>query len=78
MLGYVNYDIDISFIKNLNLDFQNLCKEIEDADKNNNLALYINDADAIDVGGKILCMNGCISSTQWDLLLLRYCELLVK
>lgn len=72
MLGYINYNVKIPFWDKLNADFQNLCLETEEADKEDNLAIYLNNVDAIDKGAKILCMNGHLSSYEWDLLMTRY------
>lgn len=72
MLGYVDYSIDVSFIKRLNYDFQDLCRETEEADKNDNMGVFLEDSNAISVGAKVLCMNGGISSQEWDLLERRY------
>ncbi len=72
MLGYVNYEVEIPFWDKLNKDFQDLCKETEQADKEDNLAIYMNNVDAIDNGAKVLCMNGWLNSQEWATLLQRY------
>lgn len=71
-LEYVKYEVNIDFTDKLSKDFMNLLEEAEQADKNNNLAAYINLVDAIDNGAKTLCSKGCINSNQWATLLNRY------
>lgn len=71
-LNLVNYDIEIEFIDRLPEDYVNLLHEAEEYDKTGDYGMYFNDVDAIDIGAKMLCMNGVISEYEWRVLLSRY------
>lgn len=71
-LNLVNYDIEIEFMDRLPEDYINLLHEAEEYDKTGNYGMYFNDVDAIDIGAKMLCMNGVISEYEWRVLLSRY------
>ena len=71
-LNLVNYDIEIEFIDRLPEDYINLLHEAEEYDKTGDYGMYFNDVDAIDIGAKMLCMNGVISEYEWRVLLSRY------
>ena len=72
MLGQVDYSIEVPFLTKLNRDFQELCAETEQADKEENWGIYINNVCTIDNGAKELCYKGIINSVQWELLMRRY------
>ena len=71
-LNLVNYDIEIEFMDRLPEDYINLLHEAEEYDKTGDYGMYFNDVDAIDIGAKMLCMNGVISEYEWRVLLSRY------
>lgn len=75
MLGEMNRNIDISdFIDKLPIDYRELLNEAEYAEDNDADDIhYCNCAEDIDLGAKILYLNGVISKQQWDLLAMRYC-----
>ena len=72
MLNLIDYEIELPFYDKLPLDYQNLLLEAERADNEDDLAIYINDLDAIDNGAKLLCMNGVLNTNQWDLIMQKY------
>lgn len=69
---WVNYEVKLPFAEKLPKQFVMLLKEEEDADKAEDLALYINLLDAIDNGAKTLNTNGVISQHEWGTIMNRY------
>jgi hypothetical protein len=51
---------------------QDIINQTEDADKANNLMLYCDLAECVDVLAKNLYTDGMITKKQWDTLVMRY------
>lgn len=69
---YVDYSVEIDFINKLLPDYIEILKEAEDYDAAGNYGEYDNCVQSIDIGAKLMCEGGRISSYQWDTLMRRY------
>ena len=69
-MNFINDKIQIDF--QVPTVLQDLIDIAEQADKNNELGLYMAYADAIDTAAKNCCADGAISQAQWNALCRRY------
>ena len=63
---YVDYSVEIDFLEKL-LPIE-LLKEAEEYNAAGRYGEYDNCVQSIDIGAKLMCMGGRISSYQWDTL----------